>query len=156
MLCPLYMSEISPPEVRGSLLSIEQFSIVLGVVVGFWIGFCTRSSMISNSLSSFVTRSDFLSACLVQGSASWRIPLGIQLVPGLLLAVGCLYLPPSPRLLVYKGRQAEALASLAQLRQRPDSDDPLVHVSQTFSLSLMFKSLIFSLHPGSSSSPKWK
>jgi hypothetical protein len=43
MLSPLYMAEISPPEVRGSLLALEQFSIVLGCVVGFWIGFLTRN-----------------------------------------------------------------------------------------------------------------
>ena len=35
-LAPLYMSEISPKEIRGSLLALEQFSIVSGVVVGFW------------------------------------------------------------------------------------------------------------------------
>lgn len=35
-LAPLYMSEISPKEIRGSLLALEQLSIVSGVVVGFW------------------------------------------------------------------------------------------------------------------------
>jgi MFS family permease len=35
-LAPLYMSEISPKELRGSLLSLEQLSIVSGVVIGFW------------------------------------------------------------------------------------------------------------------------
>lgn len=45
MLSPLYMAEISPPEVRGSLMVLEQFAIVLGVVAGFWIGFLTRSCM---------------------------------------------------------------------------------------------------------------
>lgn len=44
MLSPLYMAEISPPELRGSLLAIEQLAIVLGVVFGFWIGFLTRNS----------------------------------------------------------------------------------------------------------------
>lgn len=43
-LSPLYMAEISPPEVRGSLLALEQFSIVLGCVLGFWTGFLTRNS----------------------------------------------------------------------------------------------------------------
>ena len=42
MLSPLYMAEISPPEVRGSLMALEQFSIVLGVVFGFWTGYMTR------------------------------------------------------------------------------------------------------------------
>ena len=45
MLSPLYMAEISPPEVRGSLIAIEQFAIVLGVVIGFWTGFFTRDCM---------------------------------------------------------------------------------------------------------------
>ncbi|KAF8885991.1 hypothetical protein BD779DRAFT_1441980 [Infundibulicybe gibba] len=95
MLSPLYMAEISPPEVRGSLMALEQFSIVLGVVFGFWTGFFTRS---------------------IAGSASWRIPLGIQIFPGIILAIGCIFLPPSPRLLVLQGRYEEAITSLARLR----------------------------------------
>src|SRR4051794_21751640 len=39
MLSPLYIAEVAAPEVRGSLMALEQFSIVSGVVVGFWIGF---------------------------------------------------------------------------------------------------------------------
>jgi len=45
MLSPLYMAEISPPEVRGSLMAMEQLAIVLGVVLGFWTGFFTRHSL---------------------------------------------------------------------------------------------------------------
>ncbi|KAF8706957.1 hypothetical protein AX14_013755 [Amanita brunnescens Koide BX004] len=99
-LSPLYMAEISPPELRGSLTALEQFSIVLGVVLGFWTGFFTRS---------------------LPGSPSWRIPLAIQLIPGIILAIGCIYLPPSPRLLVLQGRYDEALQSLARLRAVPGS-----------------------------------
>ncbi|KAH9475783.1 putative metabolite transport protein CsbC [Psilocybe cubensis] len=102
MLSPLYMAEISPPEVRGSLMALEQFSIVLGVVFGFWTGFMTRD---------------------IPGSMSWRIPLGIQLIPGFVLAAGCAFLPPSPRLLVMHGKYEEARASLARLRLRDASDD---------------------------------
>ncbi|KAI0753157.1 general substrate transporter [Daedaleopsis nitida] len=108
MLSPLYMAEISPPEVRGSLMALEQFAIVLGAVLGFWTGFFTRD---------------------IEGSASWRIPLGIQLIPGILLGVGCLALPPSPRLLVAQGRIDEALRSLARLRLRSPEEsatDPLL------------------------------
>ncbi|KAJ7719987.1 MFS monosaccharide transporter [Mycena maculata] len=101
MLSPLYIAEISPPEVRGSLIALEQFSIVLGVVVGFWIGFFTRN---------------------IPSSLSWRLPLGLQIAPGVLLAVGALLLlPASPRLLVMKGRYAEAEASLVRLRGRDDA-----------------------------------
>ncbi|KAG6853736.1 hypothetical protein C0991_001870 [Blastosporella zonata] len=110
MLSPLYMAEISPPEVRGSLMALEQFSIVLGIVFGFWTGFITRS---------------------IPSSASWRIPLGIQLIPGAILALGCFFLPPSPRLLVLHGRYEDALASLARLRLRSSEEarhDPLLQL----------------------------
>ena len=43
MLSPLYMAEISSPEVRGSLMALEQFSIVIGAVLGFWTGYFTRN-----------------------------------------------------------------------------------------------------------------
>jgi predicted MFS family arabinose efflux permease len=37
MVAPLYISEISPPEARDTLLVLEEFSIVGGIVIGFWI-----------------------------------------------------------------------------------------------------------------------
>ncbi|OSC97300.1 general substrate transporter [Trametes coccinea BRFM310] len=110
MLSPLYMAEISPPEVRGSLMALEQLAIVSGAVLGFWTGFFTRE---------------------LPGSSSWRIPLGIQLIPGLLLGFGCMALPPSPRLLVQQGRTEEALRSLAKLRLRSRAEiesDPLLQI----------------------------
>lgn len=60
MLCPLYMAEISPPELRGSLMALEQFSIVLGVVFGFWTGFLTRSSMLHRFFLQEISGSHFL------------------------------------------------------------------------------------------------
>ncbi|KIK50759.1 hypothetical protein GYMLUDRAFT_51026 [Collybiopsis luxurians FD-317 M1] len=109
-LSPLYMAEISPPEVRGSLMALEQFAIVLGVVLGFWVGYFTRN---------------------IPSSASWRIPLGVQLIPAFILILGCAILPASPRLLVLQGKYDEAVASLAQLRLRSHEeaqDDPLIQI----------------------------
>ena len=68
---------------------------------------------------------------IVPGSWSWRVPLGIQIIPGIILALGCSFLPPSPRLLVLQGRYDEAFASLARLRLRTPEEaesDPLLHV----------------------------
>ncbi|KAH7883353.1 general substrate transporter [Phlebopus sp. FC_14] len=113
MLSPLYMAEISPPELRGSLMALEQLAIVLGVVFGFWVGFFTRG---------------------IVGSASWRIPLALQFLPGLSLCLGCFLLPPSPRYLVLRGRFEDALRSLAKLRIRTSeeaSNDPLIQVLET-------------------------
>ncbi|KAH7921651.1 general substrate transporter [Leucogyrophana mollusca] len=113
MLSPLYMAEISPPELRGSLMALEQLAIVFGVVCGFWTGFLTRA---------------------LPSSTSWRLPLALQLGPGLALAAGTFLLPPSPRFLVLRGRLEEAGGSLRRLRGREGvavgegEGDPLIRL----------------------------
>ena len=67
----------------------------------------------------------------VPSSASWRIPLALQFIPGVSLCLGCFLLPPSPRFLVLRGRVDDAMASLARLRLRTPEEaahDPLVQV----------------------------
>lgn len=113
---------------------MEQFSIVLGCVVGFWTGFLTRNGEHRCHLPHFAQELcpvELLLRVIVTGSLSWRIPLGLQLFPGILLGLGVFVLPASPRLLVLQGRREEALASLAKLRLRPPSEartDPLIQV----------------------------
>nr|POE48826.1 atp-dependent dna helicase hus2/rqh1 [Quercus suber] len=101
MVVPLYISEISPPEIRGTLLVLEEFSIVTGIVIAFWITYATQ---------------------YITSEWAWRLPLLLQVVPGLLLGFGTLYLPFSPRWLVSRSRDQEALASLSHLRQLPTTD----------------------------------
>ncbi|KAG4304147.1 hypothetical protein PORY_002511 [Pneumocystis oryctolagi] len=101
MAAPLYMAEISPPEIRGFLLVLEELSIVLGIVIAFWITYGTR---------------------FIDSTWSFRFPFLIQIVPSLVLGFGVLFLPFSPRWLAFKGRDKESLCSLSKLRQLPESD----------------------------------
>ncbi|EDP54170.1 hypothetical protein KXW98_001488 [Aspergillus fumigatus] len=101
MVAPLYISEISPPECRGTLLVLEEFCIVLGIVIAYWITYGTR---------------------FMAGEWSWRLPFLLQMIPGFVLAGGVLALPFSPRWLAAKGRNEEALQSLSKLRRLPPSD----------------------------------
>ncbi|TGO31160.1 hypothetical protein BPAE_0001g00540 [Botrytis paeoniae] len=94
MVTPIYISEIAPPE-------IQELSIVVGIVVAFWISFSTR---------------------YLGGEWGWRLPFFIQIVPALFLGAGVYFLPFSPRWLSSKGRDEEALKVLAKLRQLPDTD----------------------------------
>ena len=104
MVIPLYISEISPPEIRGTLLVLEELAIVSGIVIAFWITYGTR---------------------YMAGEWSWRLPFLLQIIPGIVLGLGVLALPFSPRWLISKGRHEEALESLAKLRQLP-ADNALV------------------------------
>ncbi|KAH7095014.1 general substrate transporter [Paraphoma chrysanthemicola] len=100
-IAPLYISEIAPPEIRGALLVLQEFSIVLGIVVAFWTTYGTRYMV---------------------GEWSWRLPFLIQMIPGLVLGVGIFFLPFSPRWLSSKGRDDEALEVLGKLRRFPTTD----------------------------------
>lgn len=90
-----------PPECRGTLLVLEEWCIVLGIVIAYWITYGTR---------------------YMAGEWSWRLPFLLQMVPGFVLLAGVMILPFSPRWLASKGRNEEALESLCKLRNLPPTD----------------------------------
>jgi hypothetical protein len=63
---PLYISEISPPNLRGTLLVLESISIVGGVVIAFWVTYGTR---------------------YMDGEIAFRLPLGLQMVSATILGM---------------------------------------------------------------------
>ncbi|XP_059654135.1 monosaccharide-sensing protein 2 [Cornus florida] len=98
-LVPVYISETAPPEIRGLLNTLPQFTGSIGM---------------------------FLSYCMVFGmslmnSPSWRLMLGVLFIPSIIyFALTVFYLPESPRWLVSKGRMLEAKHVLQRLRGRED------------------------------------
>jgi SP family galactose:H+ symporter-like MFS transporter len=97
MLTPLYLSEMAPPERRGGIVTINQFYITLGILVSYIVG--------------------YLLSHLGNG---WRWMLGLGAVPGIVLFIGMILLPESPRWLAGRGRDAEAEGALQRLRPGMD------------------------------------
>jgi SP family galactose:H+ symporter-like MFS transporter len=93
---PMYMSEISPAKVRGSLVSINQLAVTIGIVVAYLIDFALSD---------------------IQG---WRYMFGIAAVPSTALVIAMWRMPPSPRWLMSHGRSDEALAVLRRIRGSQD------------------------------------
>ncbi len=98
---PNYNAEVAPPEVRGSLVALQQLAITAGIMVSFWIDYGTNN--IGGTGAS-------------QSDAAWLVPICLQLVPGLALGVGMLFMPFSPRWLIHHDREAEARKVLSSLR----------------------------------------
>jgi MFS family permease len=98
-LAPVYISETAPPEIRGLLNTLPQFTGSGGM---------------------------FLAYCMVFGmslttSPSWRLMLGVLSIPSLIyFFIAVFFLPESPRWLVSKGRMTEAEKVLQRLRGRED------------------------------------
>lgn len=99
---------MSPPEVRGSLVALQQLAIVFGIMVSFWIDYGTNYIGGTGE---------------TQSEAAWRLPLALQIVPALILGVGTIFLPFSPRWLVGQGREEEALQVLSRTRQLPPDNE---------------------------------
>jgi MFS transporter, SP family, galactose:H+ symporter len=91
---PLYLSEISPQKVRGSLISMYQLMITIGIVLAF----------LSNTwLASYATFGGLT-------GGHWRIMLGVIAVPAAVMFLGVFCLPESPRWLFLKGFKDRAVA----------------------------------------------
>ncbi|THH33222.1 hypothetical protein EUX98_g993 [Antrodiella citrinella] len=108
MAVPLYNAELAPPEVRGSLVALQQLAITFGIAISFWIDYGTN--YIGGTGDG-------------QHEAAWRVPLALQLVPAIILGCGILFMPFSPRWLVNQGRDEEALTVLSNARRVPKDSD---------------------------------
>lgn len=97
VIAPLYQSEMAPKWIRGSLVCAYQLSITTGLLISSIISILTHR--ISNS------------------PAAYKIPLGLQLVWAVVLSIGLLVLPETPRFLVKRGRNEDAGLSLSRLRR---------------------------------------
>ncbi|QGX91627.1 sugar porter family MFS transporter [Tatumella sp. TA1] len=89
---PLYIAEIAPERYRGSMISMYQMMLTTGIVVAF------------------------LSDAALSYSGNWRLMLGVIALPALVLFIGVLFLPNSPRWLAATGRYHDAQKVLERLR----------------------------------------
>ncbi|KAG2337443.1 general substrate transporter [Suillus weaverae] len=108
-LAPSYISECMPKHIRGRCTGLVQFSDNIGMMLSFWVNY---------SASINIPDSDM----------QWRMPLIVQLVPGILFVLLMLPQPESPRWLVEKERYDEAAETLAYV-VRTSVDDKSVLVT---------------------------
>ncbi|KFA48245.1 hypothetical protein S40293_07381 [Stachybotrys chartarum IBT 40293] len=106
-MTPIYISELSPPAIRGRLVGLYELGWQIGGLVGFWINYGVNNTM-------------------EPSRSQWMVPFGVQLIPGGLLLMGALAFPESPRWLFLKGKREQAMKVLCWLRQLEPTDVYLV------------------------------
>ncbi|KAJ5760299.1 hypothetical protein N7520_007455 [Penicillium odoratum] len=109
---PVYISELAPPSKRGRLVGSQQWAITWGILIMYYISFgCSYIG--GNTATTYST-------------AVFRIPWGIQMVPAILLFIGMISLPESPRWLARKDRWEECQSVLTLVHGKGDPNSPFV------------------------------
>jgi sugar porter (SP) family MFS transporter len=102
---PLYISEISPPRVRGALVSLNQLMITIGIVISYLVD-------------------DFFAGF----DHGWRYMFLLGIFPALLLGVGMLFLPASPRFLMGRGNEDASREVLGRLHGLDEVENDLAAI----------------------------
>lgn len=104
-LSPMYIAEVSPSEIRGRLVSLNQMTIVLGI-----LGAQVTNWLIADEVVGGVVATDSWNALM-----GWRWMFWAAAVPSAAFFVLALLVPESPRWLMLKGRRSEAERIISEL-----------------------------------------
>jgi len=104
LVVPVYIAEVAPPSIRGRLIGIFEIASQGGGMLGFWINYATDQTI------------------NVEKKAQWIVPLALQLFPGVMLVLGMLWCPESPRWLARGDDFDGAEKILCMVRGLPGTD----------------------------------
>lgn len=109
-VAPLYLAEIAPKQIRGMLVSLNQLLITIGIVLSYIVDY-------------FFAR-----------TGAWRWMLALGVIPAIILLIGVLFLPESPRWMVLHGRYTRAKEILSGLRETDaEVNSELTEIQQSIS-----------------------
>lgn len=117
---PLYLSEISPKNLRGTLVSLYQWAITSGILFSY-----------------------FINAAFAQAVYNWRWMLFAGVLPGLILFVGMCLMSDTPRWLVSKNREDEAKDVFKKIEPDIDAEKEIQDIKTTLNSESKEKNFAF-------------
>ena len=127
MVAPMFISELSPANMRGRLVSLYQLAITLGILVSY----LTNAGLLHYADSHQTVAKSFLNFYLV--AEVWRGMLGSNIIPALLFFIFLLFVPESPRWLIKENKTEEAKLILARINGMQEAMDELDDIKNTIS-----------------------
>lgn len=127
-------------------------SVTLGILFSYWIDYGTNyiggtrcapgtpysgGTLLKPSFDPYNDVPD--GGCTGQSEVSWRLPLALQIVPAVILGVGMLFFPDSPRWLLMKERDDESLSALSRLRRQSRDSPALMNEYLEIKASIMLE-----------------
>lgn len=108
MITPMYIAELAPPAIRGSLVTFFQLAVTIGIAVAYWVDLAFANA-----------------------GMGWRPMFAVAFIPGSLLALGMLLLSETPRWLASKGRWDDASRALEHTVRGPAKQQELNDIRKT-------------------------
>ena len=107
-LSPMYIAEISPSDMRGRLVSLNQMTIVIGILSAQVVNW-----LLADDVPATFTNSDILDSW--NGQRGWRWMFWAEAVPAALFLILAFFIPESPRWQALNGRETSALKTLTRV-----------------------------------------
>jgi sugar porter (SP) family MFS transporter len=106
-ISPMYIAELAPAKVRGSLVSVNMLAIATGIVVAYLVDYA------------------------LSGAQAWRYMFGLAAIPSVILTVAMWRLPDSPRWLITKSKVDQARRVLQRVQTGSDIDSEIAAIQQS-------------------------
>ncbi|HBH06000.1 MAG TPA: MFS transporter [Flavobacteriales bacterium] len=138
ILAPMYIAEISPPEIRGRMVSFNQLNIVIGISLAFFTNYLILRFGKSDANWAIALKFD---------EYNWRWMLGLETLPAILYFLGLFFVPRSPRWLIMKGQLDEALETMKQFSSANAAEKQVVQIKKSLETDQETSTFKDLLHP---------
>lgn len=133
-ICPMYIAEIAPSNIRGTLVSCNQFAIIFGMLVVYFVNY-----LILGGHENPVLLKDAATGVLTVSSQSdmwsvtegWRYMFGSEAFPALLFGLLLFFVPKTPRYLVMVQQDAQAFSVLEKVNGTRKAKEILAEIKAT-------------------------
>ena len=134
IVSPIYISEVSPAKIRGTLVSLYQLAVTVGFLLAYLANWVIDAN-IDSSLTLRMTEgtlnaSDITLWQQIMHTEAWRGMLGSETLPALLFFLIIFFIPESPKWLIVKGRLQKASAVLGKIYSTPEDIDAEIAVTR--------------------------
>ena len=133
-VCPMYIGEIAPSNIRGMLVSWNQFAIIFGQLVVYFVNFFILGDHIAPAIQSIGEGMNKIlnpaeSAWAIE--TGWRYMFGSEMVPAGLFAILICFVPETPRYLAMIGQDEKAETILARINGAQKARETLNDIKNT-------------------------
>lgn len=112
LIAPMYIAEIAPRKLRGTLVTFNQLNIVLGISIAYFSNYFIQQSVSDPDLK-------------------WRWMLGVGVIPAILYFLFLFFVPRSPRWLMAKGKNEEAMEVLIKVNGKEQAETEFKEIQES-------------------------